>query len=78
MVPADDEAGFCVACRHTRPFRPVGAGNDVLWGKLETAKHRLFYSLLRLGLPLENRIDNPEHGLAFDFLADPPETHASK
>ena len=25
---------------------------------------------MRLRLPLENRIDNPEHGLAFDFLAD--------
>ena len=46
----------------------------LLWRKIETAKHRLFYSLLRLGLPLENRADDPEHGLAFDFLADPPET----
>src|SRR5690606_24639043 len=36
----------------------------------------LFYSLLRFHLPLENRIDNPEHGLAFEFLADAPETHA--
>ena len=57
---------------------PVGARQRrALWRKMEAAKHRLFYSLLRLGLPLENRIDNPEHGLAFDFLADPPESHAA-
>ncbi|HKY17448.1 MAG TPA: putative zinc-binding peptidase [Rhizomicrobium sp.] len=77
MVPADDETGFCVACRHNRTVPDLSVpGNDLLWRKIETAKHRLFYSLLRLGLPLESRSDNPEHGLAFDFLADPPETHA--
>ena len=79
MVPADDEAGFCAACRHNRVVPDLSIpGNDVLWRKIETAKHRLFYSLLRLGLPLETRADDPEHGLAFDFLADPPETHASE
>jgi hypothetical protein len=77
MVSAEDEAGFCVACRHNKTIPDLSVpGNDVRWGKLEAAKHRLFYSLLRLGLPLENRLDNPEHGLAFDFLADSPETHA--
>jgi len=79
MVPADDETGFCAACRHNRTIPDLTIpGNDVLWRKIETAKHRLFYSLLRLGLPLENRTDDPEHGLAFDFLADPPETHAAQ
>jgi len=77
MVPADDEAGFCAACRHNRTIPDLTVpGNDALWRKIETAKHRLFYSLLRLDLPLENRADDPEHGLAFDFLADPPESHA--
>ena len=70
--------GFCAACRHNRVIPDLSVpGNDVLWRKIETAKHRLFYSLLRLGLPLENRADDPEHGLAFDFLADPPESHAA-
>ena len=41
------------------------------WRKLEAAKHRLFYTLLRLNLPIETRNENPE-GLAFDFLADQP------
>ena len=77
MVPADGGEEFCAACRHNRMIPDLTIpGNDVLWGRLETAKHRLFYSLLRLGLPLENKNDNPEHGLAFDFLQDPPQAHA--
>ncbi len=40
---------------------------------MEVAKHRLFYTLLRLKLPLRDIADSdPEQGLAFDFLADPP------
>ena len=38
------------------------------WRKTEIAKHRLFYTLLRLRLPLRNRIDDPQHGLEFNFL----------
>ena len=76
MVPEADEAGFCAACRHNRTIPDLSApGNQALWGKMETAKHRLFYSLLRLDLPLDNRTDDPEHGLAFDFLADQPWSH---
>jgi hypothetical protein len=79
MVPTDNGKGFCIACRHNRTVPDLSVpGNDSLWRKLETAKHRLFYSLLRLDLQLENRTDNPEHGLAFDFLADPLETHAAE
>jgi len=77
MVPADGPEEFCAACRHNRVIPDLSVpGHGLLWGKMEAAKHRLFYSLLRLGLPLENRQDNPAHGLAFDFLADPPEPHA--
>jgi hypothetical protein len=77
MVP--DHAGeeFCLACRHNRMIPDLTEpGNDGRWRKIEAAKHRLFYSLLRLGLPLESKNDNPEQGLAFDFLSDPPESHA--
>jgi len=79
MVAGDDDTGFCLACRHNRVVPDMLVpGHDVLWRKMETAKHRLFYSLLRLKLPLESRAEDPEHGLAFDFLADPPQTHASE
>jgi hypothetical protein len=58
MVPADDAAGFCAACRHNHVIPDLNTpGNDLLWAKLEGAKHRLFYTLLRLRLPLENRAE---------------------
>ena len=79
MLPADSPEQFCAACRYNRTVPDLSVpGNDALWRKIETAKHRLFYSLLRLGLPMKNRAEDPEHGLAFDFLADPPESHASE
>lgn len=77
MVPADSGEAFCAACRHNRTIPDLSVpGNALLWGRIEAAKHRLFYGLLRLGLPLENRTDDPDHGLAFDFLQDMPEGHA--
>ncbi|MEI9995578.1 MAG: putative zinc-binding peptidase [Rhizomicrobium sp.] len=76
MVPVRSKSAFCAACRHNRTVPdlsvPENAGH---WSKIEAAKHRLFYSLLKLKLPLRNRTDDPQHGLAFDFLADPPQTH---
>jgi hypothetical protein len=42
------------------------------WRRLEVAKRRLFYTLLKLGLPLSTRPQDPQ-GLAFDFLADSAE-----
>lgn len=37
---------------------------------IKRAKKRLFYSLLRLRLPLNLRAEDPDHGLSFRFLAD--------
>ncbi|MGD9923224.1 MAG: putative zinc-binding metallopeptidase [Pseudorhodoplanes sp.] len=69
LVAADSGQSFCVACRHNRTIPDLSAGNNlVLWRRLETAKRRLFYSLLRLQLPLVTWVQDPA-GLAFDFLA---------
>ncbi len=71
LVPAESSARYCTACRHNRTVPDLTvAANIPPWRKLELAKHQLFYTLLRLGLPLKNRLDDPEHGLVFDFLAD--------
>ena len=71
LVEADGVATLCAACRHNHVIPDLTVPlNLERWKRLEIAKHHLFYSLLRLRLPLANRIDNPEHGLAFDFLAD--------
>jgi hypothetical protein len=77
MVPVGDAADFCAACRHNHVIPDLSApGNNLLWARIEAAKRRLFYTLMRLHLPLENRNDNPERGLAFDFLADEYQSHA--
>ncbi len=79
MVPAGSPERFCAACRHNRMVPDLSiAANLGAWTKLELAKHRLFYTLLRLGLPTPNRADDPSHGLVFDFLADPPDPGAQK
>ncbi|MBV9654730.1 MAG: putative zinc-binding peptidase [Acetobacteraceae bacterium] len=73
VLPADSAEAFCVACRHNRTIPDLSnADNLAHWRQLEIAKHRLFYSLLRLNLPLTTRGEDPEHGLVFDFMADTP------
>ena len=79
LVPADSVDRFCIACRHNRTVPDLSLDeNRIAWGKLEVAKHRLVYSLMRLGLPILSRAENPEAGLVFDFLADPPDSDAPK
>jgi hypothetical protein len=71
LVPADSPEAYCIACRHNRTVPDLSVPRHLmLWRKLELAKHRLFYTLIRLRLPLRNRTDDPEQGLAFDFLSD--------
>jgi len=52
------------------------AGRREAWYRLEAAKRRLIYSLLGLGLPLSGKTQDPENGLAFEFLADSAENGA--
>ncbi len=79
LVPPDALDKFCVACRHNGTIPNLSDPAQLLaWQQIEFAKHRLFYSLLRWNLPLETRAEDPEHGLIFDFLADPPEASGPK
>ena len=71
LVPAESPDALCRACRLNRTIPDLGLPENLLrWQRLEAAKHRLVYSLLRFGLPLVSRFENPDAGLAFDFLAD--------
>lgn len=71
LVPAGQESPFCLACRHNRTIPDLSADENLAkWRQMEIAKHRLFYTLIALKLPLKNRTDDPDHGLAFDFLTD--------
>ncbi|TWB71888.1 hypothetical protein FBZ87_106132 [Nitrospirillum amazonense] len=74
LLPAGSDEPLCAACRHNRTIPDVSCPTALAqWRKIELAKHRLFYTLIKLGLPLANRTDDPEGGLAFDFLDDPPQ-----
>ena len=71
LVPLDDPHPFCHACQLNRTIPYLGEDDHLrLWRKLEMAKHRLIYSLMRLGLPTESKFAAPDSGLVFDFLAD--------
>jgi hypothetical protein len=71
LVPAEDDETFCASCRHNRTIPDLSNPENLEhWRKIEFAKHRLFYTLLRLRLPLTTRPEDP-NGLAFDFLSDP-------
>jgi hypothetical protein len=76
MVLADSPEVFCAACRHNRTIPDLSVPQNVAhWSKIEVAKHRLFYTLLRLYLPRPTRTEDPEAGLAFDFLQALPKAH---
>ena len=73
LISGDSPENFCAACRHNNVIPDLDQGDNLLrWQRMEWAKHRLFYTLTALNLPLKNLADDPEHGLAFNFLADPP------
>jgi hypothetical protein len=68
-LPHEDPNALCRACRLTRTIPNLSRPeNHRLWYKLEVAKRRLVYTLDNLGLPLPNKVEDPERGLAFDFL----------
>jgi hypothetical protein len=71
LVADDHPEPFCAACRHNRMIPDLSQPQHLArWRKIESAKHRLFYTLLKLKLPLTTRPEDP-NGLAFDFLAVP-------
>jgi hypothetical protein len=69
LAPAG--APFCAACALNETIPDLSIPENVArWQALEAEKRRLVYALIRLGLPLTPRREDPA-GLAFAFLADP-------
>ncbi|GAN90540.1 hypothetical protein Gbfr_018_028 [Gluconobacter frateurii M-2] len=67
----------CFACRFNRTIPNLEDPKNLeRWRKIEVAKHRLFYTLMRLKLPIRNWREDPNNGLAFDFLDDAPDGSA--
>ena len=72
LLPADSPDRLCTACRHNRTIPDIENPSALAsWRKIEVAKHRLFYTLLKLNLPHPAAGEAPEP-LVFDFLADAP------
>jgi hypothetical protein len=72
LVPADGPDYFCRACRLNQTIPNLGRADHVSrWQRLEAAKRRLVYGLLRLDLPVVSKAEDSNRGLAFDLLADP-------
>ena len=76
LVGSDHPEIFCAACRHNRTIPDLSRPENLLhWRRIEFAKHRLFYTLLKLRLPLTTRREDA-NGLAFDFLSPPADGSA--
>ena len=72
LVSTDGSEEFCECCKHNLVVPNTSDQNNVeLWRKMEVAKRRLFYTMLRLGLPRQTRAEHPE-GLGFQFMSDDP------
>ncbi len=78
MVPEEDGHAFCPSCRLNQLIPNLSEPrNHLRWYRVEVAKRRLLYTLLRLGLPINGRDVDPERGLAFEFLENPREAEFS-
>lgn len=71
LVPDDWPQQLCASCLLTRIIPDLSQPrHTLLWSRLEAAKRQMLYGLRRLDLPVINRHDDPQQGLAIDFLAD--------
>jgi hypothetical protein len=76
MVDAADPDSLCLACRLNNVIPDLGdAERREQWARVESAKRRLVYSLLRVGLPVVPRSVDPGQGLAFDIKTEQPSEH---
>jgi hypothetical protein len=73
LVPVAGGNGLCQACKLNRTIPDLSdQDHQLLWQRLERAKHRQVQGLMRHGLAVISKTEDPERGLAFDFLADEP------
>jgi hypothetical protein len=73
-IPSDSVDSFCQACALNDTIPNLEApGAKQAWVRLETAKRRLIYSLIELGLPIAGKSANGDCGLAFSFKSSTAE-----
>ncbi|MEZ0390538.1 MAG: putative zinc-binding metallopeptidase [Verrucomicrobium sp.] len=70
LIPIQSAERLCVSCRLNRTIPDLSLErNLMLWSRMETAKRRLLYTLLRLGIRLPSKAEDPKEGLAFDMVS---------
>jgi hypothetical protein len=75
LVELDSEDPLCGACTLNRTIPDLSVPENVeKWSRVELAKRRLIYGMNALGLRVANMVRDPEHGVAFDFLAPGADT----
>lgn len=68
LIEKDNGKTFCKACQLNETIPDLASPvNKNRWRRIEKAKHRLVYSLLRMGLRVVSKDIDPENGLAFHF-----------
>lgn len=73
LVPSSDDNAYCASCRRNQTIPDLTvSGNRERWQKMELAKRRLIYTVLRLGLPLDGNPPENRPALQFNFLGDVP------
>lgn len=72
LVPSEETSPFCASCRMNDVIPDLNIeGNRTLWHRLELAKRRLVYTLLKLDLPTDS--SPKQKPLRFRFLGDAPD-----
>ena len=70
LVPAADRpAPLCRSCSLTRTLPADGDPAMPAFAEAEAAKRRLVVELIELGLPINDRVADPDRGLTFDLLS---------
>jgi hypothetical protein len=77
-IASHHDRGLCISCSLNRMIPDQSLPeNQLLWGRIESAKRRLVSQLLALGLPVRSKLpgvwQDERQGLAFDFLRDWPD-----
>ena len=79
LVDSASSETMCRACRHNKIIPELNiTANLIAWRKIEMAKHRMFYTLFKLGLAQTIEFGKPEEPLVFEFKADFPNPKGEK
>lgn len=71
VISDEDPSDVCVACSLNRIIPDISRPEYLeRWKKIELAKHRLIYALLRWNFPIISKAVDYEKGLAFNFKSD--------